>query len=178
MPTTVIAWRPVPDAIGDDFTRFDGQCSRVVVFPSATLSALAGIWVRVRMRLDRLGDRRTIVEAYLAFAFVVESDGALAASVYTGGDQWDSVATATGVVPLGQWVDAGFVWDGRDTVSLKLGGQVVAARYLPHAAVPAVAWPYGLNVGAWPDRDLRVFDGAIAEVQLSRMARAAPGNWT
>ena len=58
-----------------------------------------------------------------------------------------------------------------------MGGQVVTARYLPLAVVPPVAWPYGLNVGAWPDRDLRVFDGSIAQIQLSRLARL-PGHRT
>ena len=122
------------------------------------------------MRLDRLGDRRTIVEGYLAFAFVVEPDGALGAGVYTG-YQWDEVRTNAAVIPVRRWVEVEFIYDGRDTASLSLGGRPVAARYVPLGGVGSVEWPYGLNIGAWPDRDLRVFDGSIAEVRLWRLTR-------
>src|SRR4051794_41098373 len=85
-----------------DITRFDGYTSRVVVFPSATLADLRGVCGRVRLRLDRLGDRRTIVEGYLAFAFIVDPDGSLAASVYTD-HRWEEVRTPPGAIPLGRW---------------------------------------------------------------------------
>jgi hypothetical protein len=32
-----------------------------------------------------------------------------------------------------------------------------------------VGWPFGLNIGAWPDKDRRVFKGRIDEVKLWRM---------
>jgi hypothetical protein len=159
-----------PDNHDGDITRFDGRASRVVVFPSATLTDLRGVCGHARLRLDRLGDRRTIVEGYLAFAFVVDPDGSLAASVYTG-HRWEEVRTRPGAVPLGRWVDVGFLYDGWDTASLTIDGNVAAARYLPVGSVASVAWPYGLNIGAWPDRDLRVFDGHIKEMSLWRLAR-------
>jgi hypothetical protein len=160
---------------GDDLgnshaTTFDGRSTRVVVFPSPTLSNLRGIQVSARVRLDRLGDRRTILEGYLAFAVVVEPDGALAAGVYTG-YRWDEVRTRADTIPLGTWIDVTFGYDGRDTSWLLVNGQPAAARYLPLGSVGSVEWPYGLNVGAWPDRDLRVFDGEIAEVSLWRLIR-------
>jgi hypothetical protein len=159
------------DVMADrDLATFDGRSTRVVVLPSNTLADLRGVRMRVRMRLDRLGDRRTIIEGYLAFAFVVDPDGALAGGVYTA-YRWDEVRTPAAAVPLGRWVDVEFVYDGRDTASLSLDGTPVASRYVPLGTVGSVEWPYGLNVGAWPDRDLRVFDGSIAEVRLWRLAR-------
>jgi hypothetical protein len=158
------------DAESADRATFDGRSTRVVVFPSMTLTRLRGIRIRARVWLERLGDRRTIMEGYLAFAFVVDPDGALAAGVYTD-SRWDEVRTPPGAVPLRRWVDVGFVYDGRDTAVLFLDGQVAASRYVPLGRVGSVEWPYGLNIGAWPDRDLRVFDGKIAEVWLWRLAR-------
>lgn len=148
-------------------SRFDGLATRVVVFPAPTLADLRGVRIRARVRVDRLGDRRTIVEGYLAFAFVVDPDGALAAGVYTE-YQWDEVRTPPGTVPLGTWVEVEFGYDGRDTAWLSLDGEPVATRYLPLGRLGSVEWPYGLNVGAWPDRDLRVFDGEIGEVRVWR----------
>lgn len=159
----------LPAAAGDDVATFDGRATRVVVFPSDSLDGLGAVRVRARILVEQLGDRRTIVEGYLAFAFGVEADGALAGSVLTG-FRWDGVSTGPGAVPLGRWVDVGFVYDGRDTAVLTVDGAVVASRYVPLGTVGGVQWPYGLNIGAWPDGDLRVFHGKIAEVWLWKLA--------
>jgi hypothetical protein len=160
---------PLPD--GDiseaDGIRFDGRSTRVVVFPSISLADFGGLRARARVRVDELDDRRTIVEGYLAFSFSVERDGGLAGSVYTG-THWHEITTPPNVVPLRRWVDVGFVYDGRDTSMLCLDGRVVASRHAALGAVPGVQWPYGLNIGAWPDHDLRIFSGRIAEVWLWR----------
>lgn len=152
-----------------DVTAFDGHSTRVVVFPTTSLEALGAVRVRARIFVERLGDRRTIVEGYLAFAFAVEADGALAGSVLTG-FRWDGVTSAPGTVPVGRWVDVAFVYDGRDTTVLTVDGETVATRYLPLGRVGGVQWPYGLNIGAWPDGDLRVFHGKIGEVWVWKEA--------
>ena len=160
---------PAGGATADpDGMAFDGLSTRVVVFPSTSLATLGGVRARARVRADERGDRRTIMEGYLAFAFSVEPDGALAASIYAG-TQWHEIRASPGTVPLGRWVDVAFVYDGRDTATLSLDGAVVASRHATLGRVGGVEWPYGLNVGAWPDQDLRVFSGRIAEVWLWRM---------
>lgn len=110
------------------------------------------------------------MEGYLAFAFVVDPDGSLAAAVYTD-HRWEEITTPPGAIPTGRWIDVAFGYDGRDTAWLSLDDEPAASRYLPLGSIGTVEWPYGLNVGAWPDRDLRVFDGEIATVQLWRLAR-------
>ena len=167
-----IAPRPGDGSAGQDPSVFDGVATRVVVPPAPSLDALGAVRVRARVLVEELGDRRTIAEGYLAFAFGVEADGALAGSVLTG-FQWDGVTSAPGAVPLGRWVELAFTYDGRDTALLSVDGEVVAARHLPLGRVAGVRWPYGLNVGAWPDGDLRVFKGRIAEVWLWRLAPQA-----
>jgi hypothetical protein len=155
-----------------DGIRFDGRSTRVVMFPSVSLADLGGIRARARVRVDELGDRRTIAEGYLAFSFSVERDGGLAGSVYIG-THWHEIATPPNVVPLGRWVDVSFIYDGCDSAMLCLDGSVVASRYAALGAVPGVQWPYGLNIGAWPDHDLRVFSGRIAEFWLWKIRRRA-----
>lgn len=154
---------PAPAGGPDDATVFDGRSTRVVVFPSASLAGLGAVRARARIFVEQLGDRRTIVEGYLAFAFGVEADGALAGAVLTG-FRWDGVTSDPGAVPVGRWVDVAFAYDGRDTTVLTVDGTIVASRCLPLGRVAGVQWPYGLNIGAWPDGDLRVFHGKIAEV--------------
>ena len=160
---------PAAASAGPDLTVFDGQATRVVVFPSPTLQALGAVRVAARILVEELGDRRTIVEGYLAFAFTLEANGALAAGVLSAA-RWHSVTSAPGAVPLNRWIDVGFVYDGRDTALLSVDGTVVGSSYVPLGPVAGVQWPYGLNIGAWPDGDLRVFKGKIAEVRLWRAA--------
>ena len=156
-------------AVADGFA-FDGLHSRVVVFPAPSLQELGGVRVRARVRVDRLGDRRTIVEGYLAFVLSVEPDGALAGGIYSG-DQWHSMVSSPATVPLGRWIDVAFTFDGRDTASLSMDGVVLASRCAPLGPIGSIEWPFGLNVGAWPDQDLRVLDGRIAELWVWRSRR-------
>ncbi|GAA0360180.1 hypothetical protein GCM10009530_06850 [Microbispora corallina] len=159
------ATRPDPDGMP-----FDGRGSRVVVFPSPSLADLGGVRARVRLRADALAERRTLVEGYLAFSFSIEPDGALLGSVYAG-LQWHVLATAPGLVPTGRWVDVSFVYDGLDLMTLSVDGALAASREDNLGRVGGVEWPYGLNIGAWPDDDVRVFDGRMAEVWLWRLRR-------
>ncbi|MBP2706883.1 hypothetical protein JOL79_24040 [Microbispora sp. RL4-1S] len=147
---------------------FDGRRTHVVVFPSSSLEELGGLRARARVWADTLGDRRTLLEGYLAFSFSVSPDGALAGSVYAG-LQWHEITTAPGTVPTGRWADLGFVYDGRDTMALSVDGALVAVRQGNLGRVGGVEWPYGLNVGAWPDDNARVFSGRMAEVWLWRL---------
>jgi hypothetical protein len=139
-----------------------------VVFPSASLAALRGIRARARIFLDNLGDRRTIMEGYLAFSFSAEPDGALAGSIYTG-FQWHEVRTPPSTVPLHRWIDVCYVYDGKDSQILSLNNQIVAARHTNLGSVGGIEWPYGLNIGAWPDDAARVLSGRVAEVWLWRL---------
>jgi hypothetical protein len=149
---------------------FDGRGTRVVVCPSDTLADFGGVRVRARVRLASLGDRRTIIEGYLAFAVLVEPDGSLVGGVCTDG-RWEGVGTSPGAVPLDRWVELAFVYDGHDTAILSLDGRIIASKCVPLGSIGSVRWPYGLNIGAWPDGNLRVFSGQIAEVWLWRLAR-------
>lgn len=158
---------------GPDPAEFDGRHTRVVVLPTAGLADLGGIRAKARLRVDELGDRRTIMEGYLAFAFGVEPDGTLFGSLYAD-LRWQEIRTPPAAVPLHGWVDVTFGYDGRDTATLSVG-DVVTTRYAPLGRMGGVQWPYGLNIGAWPDHDLRVFSGRIGEVWLWRTATRPNG---
>lgn len=149
---------------------FNGRTDRVVVFPSETLSSLRGLRASATIRVDELAQRSTIIEGYLAFSLHVEADGTLAAGVYTGFD-WAGLQSSPAAVRPGTWTDLAFLYDGRDTSALSVNGVIVASLYAPLGQVASVEWPYGLNVGAWPDADVRLFKGEIADVKLWRLSR-------
>jgi hypothetical protein len=158
-------------ATGDETSLevFDGLRSRIVTFPSPSLTALGGLRASARICLEELGQRRTIMEGYLAFALFMESDGALGGSILSG--EWSGLTSPPESVPLGRWTEVSYLYDGRDTSALAIDGKIVAVTAEPFGAVGDIAWPYGLNTGAWPDANLRVFKGRIAEVKLWRLAR-------
>jgi hypothetical protein len=156
--------------------RFDGRDTRVVAFPSDSLDDLGAVRIRARMLVAELGDRRTIAEGYLAFSFAVEPEGSLSGALYDG-TRWHRVVSPTACVALGRWVDASFVYDGEDTLLLVLDGVILTRRNAPVGAVRGVAWPYGLNIGAWPDQNLRMFRGMISEVWIWRHHRTGTNPW-
>lgn len=169
-PATAEAGTETPLPADPDGFAFDGQSTRVIVLPSPSLTDFRGVRVRARVRPDSFEDRRTIVEGYLAFSFFFDADGALTGSVYTG-TQWHEITTPPSLVPPGSWVDVAFTYDGRDTTSLSLDGEVVTTHLAALGSVNSVAWPYGLNIGAWPDQDAGLFNGRIAELWVWRLRR-------
>ena len=156
------------DSVEADGMLFDGHATRVVVFPSPSLRNLGGIRARARVRVDDLGDRRTIMEGYLSFSLSVEPDGSLRGSIYTG-LEWHLVQTSPGSIEERRWSDVEFVYNGRDSATLSVNDRLAAARYAHLGRLSDVEWPYGLNVGAWPDENARAFSGHIAELWLWRM---------
>ncbi|MGY1582036.1 LamG-like jellyroll fold domain-containing protein [Streptomyces sp. MN13] len=155
---------PAPDGMP-----FDGYGTRVVVFPATSLTDLGGLRARVRLRADALAERRTLIEGYLAFSLSIEPDGALLGAVYAG-LKWYVLSTPPGVVTIGRWTDVAFVYDGHDTMSLSADGTLIALRQNLVGRVGDIEWPYGLNIGAWPDDDVRVFAGVMSELWLWRCA--------
>lgn len=163
---------PVRDE-GVGHVRFDGVGGRIVVRPSDSLRDLTSVLVVAEVNPSTLGEKRTILEGYLSFAFAVEADGRLAGGVYTG-QGWFGIESRPQAVACGRWSQVGFQYDGASRFSLTLDGRVVAARDLPVGPVRGVAWPLGLNLGGWPDADIRMWHGGIRDVKLWRAGPAWP----
>jgi hypothetical protein len=163
-PRRVAGPRPETAALG-----FDGVDDRIVVPPSVSLRRLPGLRVDASVRLDELGGRRTIVEGSSSFSLLVEPDGIVEGTVYNG-SRWEGVRSARDAIPLGRWVRITFVYDGLDTSALYLDDTLLGLDHRPLGSIEPVDWPFGLNVGGWPDRDVRMFRGAIDEVKLWRRA--------
>jgi hypothetical protein len=144
---------------------FDGVDDRVVVPASSTLADVGGICVAAWIRLDGTGRKRTVVEGYLSFALTIERDGSLSGFMYTG-ERWHDFASAPGAVTAGTWHELRYLYDGRDTSVLSVDDRIVARDLSPLGPIHGVSPPFGLNIGAWPDADLRVFAGLIDEVRI------------
>ena len=147
--------------------RFDGVDDRVVVLPSASLRTLGGIRLTAWIWLAALGGRRTIVEGFSSFSLLIEPSGILEGTIYNG-SRWEGVRSRPDLLPLQRWVRITYAYDGVDTSTLEVDGQPVGFNVRPLGTIQPVDWPFGLNVGAWPDGSRRVFAGRIAEVKLWR----------
>jgi hypothetical protein len=146
---------------------FDGATDRVYVPPSPTLTRPGGIRAELVVKLDELGQRRTLIEGYLSFAFGVERDGSLGGSVYRA-MVWNGMVSRPGLVPLHTWITVTFQYTADGVLALALDGEPVAASYRQLGDAHGVAWPFGLSIGAWPDGDQRVWKGSIEEVMVWR----------
>jgi Concanavalin A-like lectin/glucanases superfamily len=146
---------------------FDGMRSRIFVPPSPSLGRPGGTSVDVVVNVAELGRRRTLVEGYLSFAVYVETDGAVGGSVLTAGG-WSGIRSAAGLVPLGRWIMVTFTYTGDEVMALWVDGELVAEAYRRLGEGRGISWPFGLSIGAWPDADQRVLEGAIEEVKLWR----------
>lgn len=144
---------------------FDGVDDRVVVGPSRSLQSIRALRIDVEMRLDELGGRRTIVEAYNAFSLLVEPDGILEGTIYNG-KRWEGVRSRPHLLDLGSWAHVTFCYDGVDAALLGVGAETVIACTRPLGPMRGVEWPFGLNIGAWPNADRRVFKGLISAVSI------------
>lgn len=148
---------------------FDGVDDRIIVAPSVSLRDMVAIRVDALVWLDELGGRRTIVEGYGCFSLLVEPDGILEGTIYNG-SRWEGVRSQPGGMPLGRWVQVSYVYDGSNTSVLCLDDRLVRVDSRPLGRMEPLDWPFGLNVGAWPDRDNRMFKGRIDSVKIWRRA--------
>ncbi|MFI0926462.1 LamG-like jellyroll fold domain-containing protein [Streptomyces sp. NPDC021012] len=148
---------------------FDGTTDRVFVPPSPTLTRSGGIRADLTVNLEEYVHRRTLIEGYLSFALGVEGDGALGASIYQN-MEWGGIQSRPGLVPLGRWVHVTFVYTDDGAMALTMDGELVAEGYGGLGPAQGIHWPFGLNIGAWPDGDQRMWKGRIEEVMLWRTA--------
>jgi hypothetical protein len=155
-------------APGSSALAFDGVASRVVVLPSRNLRDLRALRASAWIWLEELGGRRTIMEGYGSFSLLIEPDGILEGTIYNG-SRWEGVRSPPGLVPLRTWVKVTYVYDGIDTSVLYMDDTQVAAALRPYGGIDPLGWPFGLNVGAWPEADKRVFKGRIEEIKLWRL---------
>lgn len=114
-----------------------------------------------------MGQRRNILEGYLSFSLYVDPDGALCASAYNG-LRWPHLRSAPNAIPLQQWICVTYIYDGINTSVLYLNNTLLAQKYSYLRKMQGIQWPFGLNVGAWPDADSYMFKGMIAEVKIWR----------
>jgi hypothetical protein len=153
-----------------DGLRFDGLTTRVVVPPSSSLTSLGAVRVDARLLVQAGEHRRTIVEGFLAMSFYIEPDDSLGGGVYTG-HHWCGAYSNARVVPTARPIDVSFLYDGLATSILQVDRRIVATVDRPLGTVRSIEWPFGLNVGAWPDADRRMFRGIIYELKIWRARR-------
>ena len=152
---------------GAEAGAFDGKRDRVFVPPSSTLAVPGSVRAELTVNLEELDMRRTLIEGYLSFALYVESTGAVGGAILRY-DDWYGLRSDPGLVQPGRWILVELLYVADTHLSLSLDGIAVAAAVRPVGEANGVAWPFGLNIGAWPDADQRMLRGRIEEVRLWR----------
>ena len=149
---------------------FNGMNSRVIVPPSKSLADLGSLRVDALVWLDDLDRRHNIMEGFLAFAFIIEENGKVEAKVYNG-KRWDGVTTPPHTMPIKEWIEVTFIYDGLDTGAIYLNNVLAATKYWELGHVHGVEWPFGISIGAWPDADSFIFNGKMEQIKLWRSKR-------
>ncbi len=131
-----------------------------------SLRRFAGLRIQALIRPDAVVRRRNIVEGWMSFAFFVESDGRLTATVFDGRD-WTGPDSGAVTVPTGRWSRVAFQHDGVSEGILVLDGRVVGRN---HDMPPVMHQPQQvIGVGRWPRGDDRyTFRGRLGQVCIER----------
>jgi hypothetical protein len=144
---------------------FNGTNDRIVVVPSKSLSDLQGIRATAWIWVEEAGQRRNIMEGFLSFAFHIDAEASLLAGMYDG-VRWYGIRSSPGAVPIQEWVEVRYIYDGIDTSLLYVNERLVGERYGYTGNIQGIQWPFGFSIGAWPDADKYIFKGKIAEIKL------------
>ena len=153
---------------------FDGLDDRVIVRPSASLTSRAGLLVDTNLRFASLPHRSTIAEGYLSFSLSVDPDGSAVGAIYSGG-RWHDVHGPPGKVSEGRWARVTFAAIPPDTLALTVDGTVVARAHVYFGRLGDIQWPYGLNIGGWPDANVRMLSGDLDRFRVHALMQ--PGLW-
>ncbi len=146
---------------------FPGGPGSVWVAPSRSLSNLGALRTQVHFHWDPTFEHRhNLIEGHLAFAFFVNPDGSLQATILNGLGAWAGAESPPGVVTAGQWHTAEFVHDGISNCTLYVDGNVVAESYSSPGPVGTVG-PHGVAIGHWPEQsDVYSFEGYMDDVRV------------
>jgi hypothetical protein len=113
-----------------------------------------------------LPHRYNIVEGWMSFAFFIEQNGQLVGGIYNGQD-WIAVTSGNSLVPLDQWSDVSFEYDGICIGKLQINGKRVGINInMPMG----MRQPYqNITIGHWPSGDDRyTFIGDVGKIIIYR----------
>lgn len=142
-----------------------GDCVRVRANP--TLESLHAVRTSVRFKLQPTGTRRyNLIEGYLSFALVIDSDLSLHGTINNKTLGWIGAASAPGIVTPGMWHEATMVHDGFSAIRVDLDGVTVAESFSVRGPIIGVQAPLGLCIGHWAGDDRYTFVGDIDDVKV------------
>lgn len=110
--------------------------------------------------------RLNIVEGWMSFAFFIESNQKLTATIYDG-KNWVQITSIATLVPLNQWSRVSFSYDGVCIGRLTIDSKTIGTN---------INMPLGMRqpqqnitIGHWPSGDSRyTFIGDIGHVRIDR----------
>jgi len=104
------------------------------------------------------------------YAFIVDSNGALVFSDYTGGNTVFSLSSAAGLIATGQWYHVAVCKEGTgvNQVRLFINGSIVATG-TRNASIPISTSGQPARIGAWRyPTAFRYFNGIIDDLRITK----------
>lgn len=150
-----------------EYVTFQGADAQLEVpVLNDSLSRFAALRIQAFVRPRTVTHRYNIVEGWMSFAFFIESDGRLIATIYDG-NKWIGPDSGSTTVPANKWSRISFEYDGISIAKLKIDGKIVGSRLdMPYM----MRQPQQvITLGHWPRRDDRyTFQGDLGHIRIER----------
>lgn len=103
----------------------DGQIE--IPITNDSLNKFTALRVQALINPQQITRRFNIVEGWMSFAFVIEADGRLHATLYDG-QNWDGPDSGNTKVPPNQWSRVSFEYDGVSYGKITLNGNIIGSH--------------------------------------------------
>jgi len=154
-------------ATHDGYVTFQDPNDRLVIpVRDDSLQRFTGLRINARIWPMPIARRQNIVEGWMAFAFFVETGQRLMGGIYDG-QNWTAVSSNAGVVPLNEWSQVSFEYDGISVGILTLNGKMVGENLQMSLGMQQPQ--QNITIGHWPNGDGRyTFVGYIGRVIIDK----------
>lgn len=149
------------------YVTFQGPDAQLeVLVRDDSLTRFAGLRVQALIRPEAIVHRYNIAEGWMSFAFFIEADGRLMATIYDG-QQWIGPDSGANTIPPQVWSRVSFEYDGVSIAKLTLNGAVVGSRFDMPVGIRQPQQVIAL--GHWPRGDGRyTLRGDLGHVRMER----------
>lgn len=148
------------------YTEFKHPEDQIVIPVNDSLSRFIALKIEATIRPEESGRRLNIVEGWMSFAFFIESNGELMATIYDG-KNWVAVSSGPLNLDKNKYSTVAFEYDGVCIGKLFVNGQMVSLN------INMPLWIHqpqqNITIGHWPSGDGRyTFNGTINLVKIYR----------
>lgn len=150
----------------NNYANFDNPDDRIIIpIKNNSLQEFKGLKIECNIYPILNNNRFNLVEGLMSFAFFIEADKKLMATIYDG-NNWVNVKSSEDI-PTNQWSKVSFQYDGISIGKLVLNGNVIGINCnMPTGMLQPQTI---IAIGHWPNGDNRyTYQGKIKTVKIKR----------